>query len=457
MFTNNENERNVIERIINNRHEINLIKIELINDTLTYTGKGVIFQDSDGFLLLKFFSDRLYSNDEQITNFFKDDSKDNPEGGFITDHYSLKGQDNDGKEYSCKRLIFRSGKGTNLSYLRLQSFLESNKEHGYYTRLIFAGNYNIPVNSMTKFKTNVGQTFWYTDFYRIWEIKIDDDVNIVFSKFDDYLDLVVTTTVDKDINYKYVENLIYALNFVIGVEAEPIYINISGKGSQLRARNNIYKMPSIFSSPLIARHSYGDDFTMNHTNLFGVYFSYLQNNPETTLQFIHKRVISASRSYLYIMALVVAVQIENICKANYSEYYCPDNVFNNTVEECTKLIENSSIENKEDVIIKLRGMINNGTNRTQINMINILKNLSEKKIIDASLIKPWKDLRNITAHGDSYKNGDNSKADLKLLTAVFSCINLYYQLVFHLIGYSGYYSWKDYKENRLEKYPLTND
>lgn len=65
------------------------------------------------------------------------------------------------------------------------------------------------------------------------------------------------------------------------------------------------------------------------------------------------------------------------------------------MEECTRLIENSNIGNKEDVIVKLRGMINNGTNRTQINMTNILKKLSEKKIIDASLVKSWKYLRNI--------------------------------------------------------------
>lgn len=454
MFTNNENERNLIERIINNQHEINLVKIELINDNLTYTGKGVIFQNSDGSLLLKFFSDRHYSNDEQIILLIGNSLNSNTEGGIITDYYSLKGQDNDGKEYRCEKLILKSGKDCNLSYFKLQSLLESDKEYGYYTRLIFAGNYNIPFNSMTNFETVVGQTFWYTDFHRIWEIKIDDDVNIVLSKFDNYLDLVVSTTVDENINYRYIENLIYALNFVIGVEADPVYINIKRKGSQLRARNNIYKIPSIFSSPLIARHSYGDDFTKNHTDLFSVYFRYLQNNPETTLQFINKRVISAGRSYLYITALVVAVQIENICKANYSEYYRPDNVFNDAIEDCTKLIDNSNIKKKKDIIATLRGMINKGERREQVNVKNILKNLSEKKIIDTSLIKSWKDLRNITAHGDSYQEDENSEADFKLLSDVFLCINLYYQLVFHLIGYSGYYSWKDSQKNMLKKYPL---
>ena len=55
MFSNNKNEQDIISRIIANRYEINLVKIELIGDKI-YTGKGVIYQNEDGKLLLKFFS-----------------------------------------------------------------------------------------------------------------------------------------------------------------------------------------------------------------------------------------------------------------------------------------------------------------------------------------------------------------------------------------------------------------
>ena len=41
-----------------------------------------------------------------------------------------------------------------------------------------------------------------------------------------------------------------------------------------------------------------------------------------------------------------------------------------------------------------------------------------------------------------------------LISDMFLCINLYYQLIFTLIGYKGKYSWKEYKKNRLETYPL---
>lgn len=41
MFSNNKNEQDIISRIIANRYEINLVKIELIGDKI-YTGKGVI-------------------------------------------------------------------------------------------------------------------------------------------------------------------------------------------------------------------------------------------------------------------------------------------------------------------------------------------------------------------------------------------------------------------------------
>ena len=50
MFSNNKNEQDIISRIIANRYEINLVKIELIGDKI-YTGKGVIYQNEDGKLL----------------------------------------------------------------------------------------------------------------------------------------------------------------------------------------------------------------------------------------------------------------------------------------------------------------------------------------------------------------------------------------------------------------------
>lgn len=453
MFSNNKNEQDIISRIIANRYEINLVKIELIGDKI-YTGKGVIYQNEDGKLLLKFFSDRFYTSHEQLINFFDNCKIDNTEGGILSDYYSLKGFDENGFEYNCKRLSFKNGQDSNLSYLKLMSSLESNREYGYYTRVIFSGTYSIPENSQTDNQTIVGQTFYYTDYYKIWELKLDNRVNIVFSRFEDYLDLVVITNEDTKIDYQYVENLIYSLNFVVGIESEPIYINIKNVGYQLRERKNFNKITSMFSSPLIANHCYGDDFTKNHTELYYKYFQFLQNNPETLLKFIHKRIVSVGRSYLYALALILSVQIENICKEYYYEYYHSDEVFNIAIKECSELIDSSNIKNKNDIIARLKGMVNKNSNRQQMSVVNILKNLAEKNYIDPSLIKPWKDLRNITAHGDYYKDDGNNSSHIQLYKDVLLCTNLFYQLVFHLIGYHGFYSWKSYEENKLKEYPI---
>ena len=183
---------------------------------------------------------------------------------------------------------------------------------------------------------------------------------------------------------------------------------------------------SAFTAPLISDHNYGNDFTENHNNMYRTYFKFIRQDPLKNLPIIHRRIVSGSRNYIYAEALILSVQIEKIIKDYYFHYQKTDEKID------------SSLNNK------------NQNNRSNYNVNDILRKLAEQNIISKSLIKNWRSLRNITAHGDSYKGNEVTH----LLDNMFLCTNLYYQLIFHLIGYEGKYSWKEYADNRIESYPL---
>lgn len=74
------------------------------------------------------------------------------------------------------------------------------------------------------------------------------------------------------------------------------------------------------------------------------------------------------------------------------------------------------------------------TDRKSISIKIILGNLHKEKMIDSKLLKAWVKMRNNTAHGENVSGAGRSK----FLEEAFLCINLYYILIFNIIGYKGY-------------------
>lgn len=340
--------------------------------------------------------------------------------------------------------MLRRGSITNVMKFELLGTLDATFDFGNTTRAIFAGKYKIPDMGHAFIETNVDKF----DFKDIWKIKVNEDLNILVTKYEDYLDTLVLG--DQIIGFQEVWHIIDSLNFVLGIELEPVFVNVQNEGHKIYNRQNLLKSMSSFSSPLISNHYRGNEFTANnHNRLFCTYYNFICNDPKNKLPIIHKRIVSGSRNYIFGEALILSVQIETICKLYLSDYYEKDNEFISTLNNCIELISNSDIENKERVISSLKGRVTDN----KVNAKDILHKLATNNHINLSLIKPYSSLRNSTAHGDNYENDDN----IKLIGNIFLCTNLYYQLIFHLIGYNGKYSWKEYKKNRIETYPLVEN
>ncbi len=453
MLTNDNNEKELIKALLANKYEIDLIGIELSNEKIKLCGKGYIFLDHEGNFLLKFFSDLKYSEQERLKLISDYHSQYESSTHLVSDFYELKAEDQNESVYECQKLIAKSPID-NVSIFYLQSRLNASFNIGSSTRVIFSGKYSVPTSGLLCSKTTVGDSFEYTDNKEVWEFELIENIPLVFSKFEDYIELIIVHEANTNLDHQFIEDVIKFFGFVLGMEPEPVYINIVDKGHTLINRRNMLQAKSSFIPPLPINHNRGNSYTENHSNLFKAYFIYLWNNKNCSLPVIHKRVVSGSRNYLYAFGLILAIQIENLCKDYYKNYYIKDDEFLKALDDTIKLLKQPTtlIKNKIDIISRLCQMKPKDGDRSKLNVKNILNNLSKADIIEDALIKSWIDLRSVTAHGDEYSNKDWNK----FLKDIFYCTNLYYQLIFNLIKYSGSYSYFDNNQYILKDY-LYND
>jgi hypothetical protein len=445
MLTNDKNTQVLINEILTNKYELNLIKVVISKGDEILNGKGTVYQNEEGRLQLKFFSDKEYSEQERLRMLFENVGR-NSEGGIYSEFYKMESTDDNRREYYCDQIDLNGSKD-NVMIFRLLGSLNSSSNEGSSTRVILSGKYRIPNTGMINFKTSVSHDYSFTDNKNVWTIELNGNLKILITKYGNYLDLLILE--QERLEFKDVDLIINSLDFVLGTESEPIFINISGNGHKVLNRRNMLRAASTFEPPLTSNHNYGSEFTINHSRLFILYYNFIFQDAKKKLPILHNRIVSGSRNYIYAAALVLSVQIETICKVYFSGYYKKDDEFISTLKKCKDLIYESQIENKESVIKILEEKIRVDT-PNQINAKNIMQNLAKENQLTKSLISKWSSLRNITAHGDDYKDNNHKE----LIDKVFLCTNLYYQLIFSLIKYEGKYSWKEYGKNRLESYPL---
>lgn len=446
MLTNDRNTQVLVNRIITNKFEINLIRITISKGDEKLYGRGIIYQNDEGQLQLKFFSDYEYSQNERLAMICDGQKISNSEGGIKSEFYVMEGKDENLREYSCNQIDLRNHID-NVMDFRLLAALNSPEKEGSSTRVILVGKYRIPSTSNINRVTKIDESFWFTDNENFWEIVVNENFKIFVTNYDNYMDVLIQ--VNERIDFADVDNIVDSLDFVLGAESEPVFINVLNKGHKVQNRSNILKATSIFSAPITSDHNYGNDYTVNHNKIFCAYFKFICKDSKKLLPIIHRRIVSGSRNYLYAAALILSVQIETICKDYFLSYYKADEDFIKALKESIDLIGDSEINGKNRIAELLKNKIPKGS-RNNFSVRNILKNLAKENVISKSLIEKWESLRHITAHGDAYE-GDGVTP---LLENWFFCTNLYYQLIFNLIGYEGRYSWKEYDKNRLESYPI---
>lgn len=427
MHTNNEGERDLVERLINCSLEINLIAITLINikdENEKLLGKGVLRMRENGRFYLKFFNNESVDNSEKIKRLLGFSPLESP-------IYRMEGLDHNSMKYSSGYL------STPNAIFDVIEFEVSGKIHvsssiSNYPKIIFSGQYQLPMDTISNSHTYFGDQLWYTDHKKVWHIELEEGLSILFCKFNKYTEAILIGKLEPYNDEELLERVISSFDFITGKETEAVLINTRSKGYYLCGRRNMLLAQSTFEPPLPISHSRGEEFTAHHSNLFKSYFHFIATQQGMILPDIHKRIVSSSRGYIFSLGLVVSIQVENICKLFYSQKHTPNEEYFNQVLHAIEILEKYDKKEFTRVIDRLKSSISQ-KGRRAINVRSILKTLCKEKLINEELLKSWVKMRNSTAHGENMSNGDWTH----FLNEVFLCINLYYALILNVIGYKG--------------------
>lgn len=452
MLTNDDNIIHLKEDILNNSLEVELIRITLSNNAEEIHGKGILCQDNTGRLIIKFFSDTNIDNFERLRLIVDDNNSGNSEGYIMTqsDYWSISGLDSNQIEYKCDRLYSHHPKD-NYSVFYLCDKLFSNRSFTS-TRILCIGKYEIPRSDYYHTLTK-GTDFYFTENYSFFEVELTTDIKLRVIEYSSYVDIIVNHSTEIDINI--IWNIIQALNFVFGIDLNVSFISISDKGHWLYPYPKKGQDKSIFSAPLSIGRSYSNDFFSNHKLLIKKYFKFICQDTEQQLPIIQKRIWSAGQSYPYILAVVLSTQVESICKLYYSSFYKFDKSQYDLYNKVIAIIQDSkklTPKEVEGVCDTLKNRLpKENPSRQNLNPKQILNSLHQNNTIsEKKFISVWNSLRSFTAHGDKLES--NAKDNDKMVRGIYICTNLYYELVFRLIGYVGIYSYKKYDNNKLRFY-----
>ena len=190
MLTNDRNTQILINKILANKYEIDLIRVNVFKGDEKFSGKGIIYQDDEGQLQLKFFSDKEYNTDERLMMLMQGHNSSLTEGTIISKFYTMAGKDENNREYICDQIDLINFVD-NVMNFRLLGSLNSSKEEGSSTRVILAGKHHIPKTGIVNRITKIDEKYWFTDNEEIWIIETENDFRILVTNYADYLDVLV--------------------------------------------------------------------------------------------------------------------------------------------------------------------------------------------------------------------------------------------------------------------------
>jgi len=467
LLNTNRSQIDRIDQIRSGNYRINFATNILEKDGTKVEGNGYLYQNSDLQLILCFFRKVELSQSQRLSSFF---STNITEGGIKKLDCEMTATDENGCSYSGIVQINPNFSIINIEESKVYNF-KSNKSNDL-NRVIFRGNYDVPSNcnystilTIEPFCRTITQdknTKTITDIIssdqfsfkkeHSWKIILSNEIQLYLCQFDNYLDMIIESSTK--LNYEIVEKIIHSLNFVLGVETEPFYYSIKDLGIKINSANKIYQTDSLFKPPL--QQVYKDDRETGDSlsQIFINYFNYIKSLEKEEYQHLlkcHKRIVASSRLYPYNFGLTLAVQIERIICKFYQGHEIEskhDAKFVNDFKKLIDYVENdfkSDHLNSKEQMIKSLSKFTNKESTTPEKKIN---DLITKNIIGGTT-KSWGILRNSFAHGS-----DKGNDVVGIFKHTYCCTEIYYTLIFNLIGYNGVYT-KYTVDNSIKKnYPI---
>ncbi|MCK4419260.1 hypothetical protein KAV79_05595, partial [Candidatus Aerophobetes bacterium] len=129
-------------------------------------------------------------------------------------------------------------------------------------------------------------------------------------------------------------------------------------------------------------------------------------------------------------SLALAVAIEGIIKAYFEKYGLPDREILCQIREAKQLIKHSELGKriKKRLLSSIDGLKSTSPK-------GALYQMSDMSLFPKSFVVEWLSLRNKSAHADRIDQDEKTKQIY--FDQIYTCITLFYCLLFKVIGYEG--------------------
>lgn len=398
-----------------------------VDSPIVYEGPALLTQDLDKSIRLRVFATPV----GHLDAFERQFNRDLTPGVLIPDshYYDFEGKDSYGKVWRANRLSIDTefGHGT---YIRAQPRVFEKKEERSkpaewpVIMTFLPGKIELPWHAVTKrgeWGRSVDRFERKTDRFEWRVIKTDDGAWLTFK--------CKAFPVEPSF-----EAFQHGLSILTGRWLKPIFLSIY-EGDQLTTRMlNRLQEPDTekLLAPIGTQREFAEDAHLFLERFLGKTFDE-KGLGECHCDLAHRywhRILRARESDIENSSLVLSVAVEGLVKKTMLSKKDVDPEFVKQAVAATPIVEKAGLGPRA-----LACVLSSLGNAKHPRVQDTLRRLLAEGFVSESHLKAWKGLRHAAAHGGVLEDNDNALQEH--LDRFHVCLDLYYRLVFLLIGYEG--------------------
>ena len=427
---------NTVEQFTSNTFEIDCIDITLTQkidkDPIVYAGPGTIRQNEDGMLELK-----LYSKINDLRKVISHQFKHHTPGKIIADenYFTLKAIDMSGVEWISDNIWVSAnvsfpacGQVIKSKLKEIETIEEGSRTKKDYLFVVVPGKYEIPCNE----KEDLPHGGWRLSR----SVFTAGNLKFELKKHENYLIINANSPpdfLDEDVSYKLLE----ALSIILGLVIRPVVIKYT-----LQDRS-VLKIKSVSDSypnknfPYPFKHSTPGDIE-SFACFLEKYLVAIDRPFSDVFGYWHK-VNRAWQAGIENASLSLGVAIEGILKTYFSEQGLPDDEIVPQANKAKEVLSGLDLgaRIKDRLLGSIGELLKNSSPK------GALYHFAQEGLINKAMADKWVKLRNKSVHPD--KLNEDPQVFQKYIDLNYTCIALFYLLLFSIIGYDRNYI--DYSVN----------
>lgn len=425
-----------IEKFISNTFEIDCIDIcltqKIEKEPIVYTGPGTIYQDEHGVLQLK-----LYSKINDIKKELSHQFKHHAPGKIIADdnYFTLKAIDMSGKEWVADNIWVSanvsfpaSGQVIKSRLREIETIEDGSTTEKNYLFIIVPGKHEIPCNQ----KEDLPNGGWCLNR----SVFPANNIDFEFRKLDNCLMINANSAPDCLKEDTYVK-ILEALSIITGLIIHPVFVKNTQQDHAVLKIKSVTNSYSNKKFPIPFKHSTPGDL-QPFSCFFEKYIAAIDSPFSDLFGFWHK-VNRAWQVNIKNSSLSLGVAIEGIIRTYFWELGLPDEEITQQADEAKQKLNDIDIGEriKDRLLSSIGDLLQNTSPKSA------LYQMAQDGLLSKEMADEWLKLRNKSVHPD--KLNEDPRAFQKYIDQIYTCIALFYRLLFIIIKYDGNYI--DYSEN----------